>query len=140
MVVVTVDYCLSRESPKAWEESRWVTTQGTIMRADINTEAIMGDMDKETNRTRFDPAQSGASKFRYDSSQHSLGVRVIEAVGDVSGVDETEITAPLNEAIDPEALDALFEDGVGGEVRFQFNGYRITVTVSEDGTGYIYVE
>lgn len=100
----------------------------------------MGDMDKKTTRKPFDPAQSGVSEFRYDSSEHTLGVRVIEAVGDVAGVDETDITAPLSEAIDPEALDALFEEGIEGEVRFPFDGYRITVMVSEDGTGRIYVE
>ncbi len=140
MVGVIVDCCLSRDTTRSTEESRWGITQGTTMRADSNTEAIMGDMDKEMNRTSFDAAQSGASKFRYDSSEHTLGVRVIEAVGDVAGVDETEITAPLSETVDPEALDALFEEGVGGEVQFQFNGYCITVTVSEDGTGQIYVE
>lgn len=110
------------------------------MRADTNMEATMGDMDKEMGQTSFDPAQSGTSEFLYDSSEHTLGVRIIEAVGDVRGVDETEITAPLNEAIDPEALDVLFEEGVGGEVRFTFDGHRITVTVSEDGTGHIYVK
>lgn len=110
------------------------------MRADINMETTMGDMDKEMGRASFDPAQSGASEFLYDSSEHTLGVRVIEAVGNVAGVEVTEITTPLNEAINPEALDALFEDGVGGEVRFTFAGYRVSVTVSEDGTGHIYVE
>lgn len=110
------------------------------MRADTNMEATMGDMNKEVDRASFDPAQSSASKFRYDSSEHTLGVRVIEAVGDVAGVDETEITTPLSETIDPEALDALFEGDVGGEVQFQYSGYCITVTVSEDGTGQIYVE
>ncbi|UPM42894.1 HalOD1 output domain-containing protein [Halocatena salina] len=97
-------------------------------------------MDKKMGRTSREPVRSGASEFLYDSSRHALGVRVIEAVGDVAGVDETEITTPLNEVIDPEALNALFKNGVGGEVRFTFDGYRITVTVSEDGTGHIYVE
>ncbi|RRJ33846.1 hypothetical protein EIK79_02305 [Halocatena pleomorpha] len=91
-------------------------------------------------RTSSEPVRTGTTEFLYDSSRHSLGVRVVEAVGNVAGVDETEITASLNAVVDPEALNALFEDGAGGEVRFTFDGYRITVTVSEDGTGHIYVE
>lgn len=100
----------------------------------------MMNMDKETDHTSLDSPQTDPAEFRYDPSEHTLGVRVIEAIGDVAGVDETEITTPLSEAVDPEALNALFADSVGGVVQFQFNEYTITITVSEDGTGQISIE
>lgn len=110
------------------------------MSADIDTEKTMANMDKETKRMSSDSVRENAAEFGYDPSKHDLGVRVIEAVGTVAGVDETEILTPLNDAIDPEALDALFVQGIGGRVSFPFIDYHVTVSVSEDGTGRIYVE
>ena len=67
---------------------------------------------------------------------------VIEAVADVEGVPPEELRPPayepLHEAIDPDALDALFAnraDGAGrpgGRVSFSYCGYL--VTVEADGT------
>lgn len=56
--------------------------------------------------------------------------RVVEAVAEIEGADQTEIPA-LYEAIDPDALNALAEDGV--QLSFDYAGYRIEVS----GTGII---
>ncbi|WP_049925688.1 HalOD1 output domain-containing protein [Halopiger goleimassiliensis] len=67
---------------------------------------------------------------------------VIEAVADAEGVSPAELCPPaydpLHEAIDPDALDALFEDRADGaprstgSVSFPYCGYL--VTVEEDGS------
>lgn len=61
---------------------------------------------------------------------------VVEAVAEAEGVDPTELT-PLYAAIDPDALESLFEpslpstDGrVVGEIRFPYHGYEVRVTAS----------
>ncbi len=111
------------------------------MRADINTEAAMGvDTENEGEWTSFESDLEDVAMFGYDPSEHDLGVRVVEAVGSVADIDETEIITPLNDAIDPEALDTLFVQGIGGRVSFPFIDYQVTVSVSENGTGRIYVE
>lgn len=66
---------------------------------------------------------------------------VVEAVAEAEGVPSEELRPPtyepLHEAIDPDALDALFEDRAdgrprpGGTVTFPYCGY--TVTVGADG-------
>jgi hypothetical protein len=98
------------------------------------------NMDEGAKRELRRSIQNDASQLRYDSSEHDLGVRVIEAVGAAVGIDETEITTPLSDVVDPEALNALFDDETSGQVSFQFVGYRITVSVFEDSSGRIYVE
>ena len=62
---------------------------------------------------------------------------VIEAVANAEGVSPTELQPPeyepLHAAVDPEALDSLFDrkaDGApraGGTVSFHYCGYRVTV-------------
>ena len=54
--------------------------------------------------------------------------RVIQAVADRDGVSPLDITPPLFDAIDPDALDRLYDDGrTGVAVDFEFAGYLITV-------------
>jgi hypothetical protein len=55
---------------------------------------------------------------------------VIEAITAQEGADPLEMTEPLYETIDPDALDSLFRDGRGSVV-FEFRGFL--VTVSSDG-------
>lgn len=57
---------------------------------------------------------------------------VVEAVADADGVHPSEITPPLYEAIDPEALDGLFAsthrtDRTDGRLAFAYSGYEVTV-------------
>lgn len=66
----------------------------------------------------------------------SLSCAVIDAVAEAEGVDPTEIP-PLYTAVDPEALDSLFQSphagGAAGVGRVQFAYYGYDVTVSADG-------
>jgi uncharacterized protein YidB (DUF937 family) len=103
------------------------------MRTNMDTE---GGSESEVPRS----VQEDALEIEYDSSDHDLGVRVVEAVGTAAGIDGTEITTPLSNVIDPGALDSLFAEGSNGNVTFRFISYRVTVSSFEDGTGRIYVE
>ena len=67
----------------------------------------------------------------------SISFRIIEAISRERGVEPTELD-PLYHSINPDALDALFEDSPGGpgrrgpRVTFRFGEYR--VTASDDGS------
>ncbi|MFB6169905.1 MAG: HalOD1 output domain-containing protein [Haloarculaceae archaeon] len=61
----------------------------------------------------------------------SISIELVEAVAAELGVDELELP-PLSDAIDPDALDALFESGTGSQaalanVSFRYAERRITV-------------
>lgn len=66
---------------------------------------------------------------------------VVDAVADVRDCDPIELP-PLNDAVDPEALDELFADTVGGKPRhggrltFRYCDCDVTVT----GAGTVVVE
>lgn len=51
---------------------------------------------------------------------------IIQTIASLEGVDVTELTLPLNEAIDPEALDRVLESS-SATVTFEYSGYRIRV-------------
>lgn len=60
--------------------------------------------------------------------------RVVDAVADAEGVEPWELTTPLYEVVDPDALDELFRqsrtatDAAGPSVTFSYCGYSVTVT------------
>jgi hypothetical protein len=56
---------------------------------------------------------------------------VVEAVADAERVEPVELPTPLADAINPDALDSLFQNGTG-RVSFDYSGYEITV--EENGT------
>lgn len=66
-----------------------------------------------------------------------LSTTILSLVGSATDADPTELE-PLNDAVDPDALDALFAPREGGTPRrpgtvsFRFAGF--TVTVDADGT------
>lgn len=69
-----------------------------------------------------------------EDSRRTVSERVIDALATSEGVDPLALTQPLNDSIDPDALDALFaprHDGSpregDGFVTFTSNGYRVTV-------------
>jgi hypothetical protein len=66
--------------------------------------------------------------------------RVVAAVAEREGVDPTDLHQPLDTVVDPEALDDLFADRLGGKCRhggrvvFRYYGYHITVEDEGDVT------
>jgi len=71
----------------------------------------------------------------------SVSNSVIATVAEAEDRDPTEISPPLYEVINPEALDQLFAatpttGRMSGEVRFSYKGYEVTVS----GDGYVSVE
>lgn len=61
---------------------------------------------------------------------------LINAMAEEKSVDPIHLE-PLYSVIDPDALDALFQDtAVGGTVSFMYHGYRIVVEAC--GRGYLY--
>lgn len=86
------------------------------------------------------PELGHSAQFGYDASQHDLSVRIIESIAAVEEVGEREISTPLSETIDPEALDVLFADSARGEVSFTFCDHNVVISVFSDGTGQIYID
>lgn len=71
----------------------------------------------------------------------NLSQSVVEAVADAEGVDPLELSPPLYEVIDPDALDRVFavtpaNGRMDGQLTFLYNGYEVTVC----GDGYVTVE
>ncbi|WP_135820177.1 HalOD1 output domain-containing protein [Halostella litorea] len=63
--------------------------------------------------------------------------RVVESVAEAEGVDPVDLTPPLNDVVDLDALDALFAPVGGvpravGRVEFRYDGY--VVVVEADGS------
>lgn len=78
------------------------------------------------------------SSLGNEPKQESVSERVIEAVAEREEVGPTALAQPLNEIVDPEALDALFEPQGNGrprtEGRVEFEYYGYAVVVHEDGS------
>lgn len=69
--------------------------------------------------------------------ERSISQVVIEAVAEAKGIRPVELSPPLYEAIDPEALDRIFADALTiGKVVFNYNSCEISV-VSD---GYVDVK
>ena len=77
------------------------------------------------------------STLLHDSANKTPSHLVVDAVAEAEGVDPTDLD-PLFTAIDPDALDALFDPQlkVGGvadadaSVQFQYSGYRVRVSAA----------
>lgn len=70
-----------------------------------------------------------------------VSIRVVEAVAARDGADPLELSPPLYEAINPTALDALFEPTSSGKratgtVSFTYRGHRVRV----DSDGQVSLE
>ncbi|MFP9193047.1 HalOD1 output domain-containing protein [Natronosalvus vescus] len=66
---------------------------------------------------------------------------VVKMVAEVEDVNPLELTPPLYEVIDPDALDQIFASmpsagRMEGQVTFSYNGYKVTVC----GDGYVSVQ
>lgn len=72
------------------------------------------------------------------ADDESLTVQLVQAVADAADVDPVDLSPPLYDAVDPEALEALFAPTEGGTTRrgrveFSYAEYRVTVSVDGDG-------
>ncbi|WP_252699659.1 HalOD1 output domain-containing protein [Natronosalvus vescus] len=81
------------------------------------------------------------SQVQTETARISTSQSVVEAVAEAEGVDPLELSPPLYDVIDPDALDQVFaptsmESRMEGEVTFSYNGYEVTVC----GDGYVTVE
>jgi hypothetical protein len=66
-----------------------------------------------------------------DGHSPSLSEAVVAAVADSEGVAPADLDRSLYEVIDPDALDALFND-VRGRVTFEYLGYVVTIDSEGD--------
>lgn len=65
----------------------------------------------------------------------SVSLTVIEALAEARGVRPMDIDTPLYDAVDPEALDALFDTDdatTSARVVFEIDEFEVTVTSDED--------
>lgn len=89
----------------------------------------------------YDP-DADSYRVEWDASEEvDLGILVVLSVAEVAGVDHSDLT-PLNDVVDPDALNAIFaprKDGIeraGGRVQFSLSGHAVTV----DADGEILVD
>jgi hypothetical protein len=80
-------------------------------------------------------ADRGTYRTSYDPETESLSIRLLETVAAVTGVEPTALD-PLDEYIDPDALDAIFEPlqsraQAHGSLSFDYEG--LLVIVHSDG-------
>lgn len=76
-------------------------------------------------------SHSGARGVEYESLGDSVGMRVVLAVAEHTGVDPVDLP-PLGGVVDPDALDAVFGPGKRSndsspEVRFEYAGTEVVV-------------
>ncbi|MDG5778319.1 HalOD1 output domain-containing protein [Haloarculaceae archaeon H-GB2-1] len=63
---------------------------------------------------------------------------VVEAVAEADGTDPETLTPPLNDVVDPDALDRLFDDRTedsprdSGHLTFLYHGYMVVVYSTGD--------
>jgi hypothetical protein len=61
----------------------------------------------------------------------SVSLQVVECVADLENVAPSELSVPIADVIDPDALDTLFRNTTG-QLTFEYHGY--TVSVDSEGT------
>lgn len=89
-------------------------------------------MNSGADRNTTYDEDTGRYRVTYDGGM-DLSVLIVSAISSITGTDPVKIDPPLNEAIDPDALDRLFDDRPGGLPRegghlvFYLGGCRVTV-------------
>jgi len=79
---------------------------------------------------------AGSTPVHRTVKEGPVSLAVVEALAEAKDVSPVEVERPLYDAVDPDAIDRLFENGIdGGRVVFTASGYEVTVT----GHGDIYV-
>lgn len=73
------------------------------------------------------------------NSRRAVSERVVDAIAAAEGVGAVELTEPLNDSVDPDALNSVFaprHDGSArtgnGSVEFSSNGYCVVVEKNGD--------
>lgn len=66
------------------------------------------------------------------TGETNVSQSVVEAIAEAEGTDPRELTPPLYDVIDPDALDSVFtatptEGRTEGKVTFPYRGYEVTV-------------
>ena len=62
------------------------------------------------------------------STGNSISKAIVESVAEAEGTDPSELTTPLYDVIEPDALEALFaNDRAFGKVIFNYEGYEVSV-------------
>lgn len=78
----------------------------------------------------------------HDGEQGSLSTSVAEAVADALDLDPTETQIPLEQHVDPDALDAIFRDQLTGtprtDARVAFTLWDVEVVVHADGHIFVH--
>lgn len=67
------------------------------------------------------------SEVAVESARTEPSVRVVEAVAAATGADPLEM-APLYDAVDPDALNAILESDAGSRVAFEYAGCDVVVS------------
>jgi len=84
---------------------------------------------------RDEPGREVRGSFDWTDAE-TVSAAVVAAVGSVAGKSATELP-PLYDAVDPDALDALFDrangDGQLRTVAFSFDGHRVVLEASGEG-------
>lgn len=78
-------------------------------------------------------SRRAASSGEDSGGDSTVTARIVSTIAELEGVDPVALDSPLYEAVDPDALEALVQDGSEASVTvgFDYAGYRVTV-VSED--------
>ncbi|RQG93288.1 hypothetical protein EA462_01295 [Natrarchaeobius halalkaliphilus] len=62
------------------------------------------------------------------ADENCVSQTVVEAIAEAEGTDPLELTPPLYEVIDPDALENLFTDGkTVGKIIFNYNNFEVCV-------------
>lgn len=122
----------------AYHQKEVGTVQYTILAQQIGTlvekhtaEQRLDYLEREQHIA--DGGMRAEDKIYPDEHKKSVSMAVVEAVAERKGIDPVALTPPLYEAIDPDALDALFAplddelDQENASVTFPYDGCTITV-------------
>lgn len=75
-----------------------------------------------------------SSREEQTRSGASMSQLIIEAIAEEEGVSPTEVTPPLYEVINPDALNKLFSADQRGQISFTYRGYEVTANQNRECT------
>lgn len=69
-----------------------------------------------------------------EHDEENVSEAVVRAVADAEGVSPRDVTPPLYESVNPDALDDLFGGRTGGSITFRYCGYLVEVRNERETT------